>query len=353
MGINVLSLFDGISCGMVALERAGIEVNNYYASEIDKYAVQVSEKNYPDIIRLGDVTKWGEWDIDFKKIGLLLAGFPCQAWSVAGHQQGDLDPRGMLLWDMLNIYNHIKNINPNLLFLFENVQMKKDFQDYVNTAIGVTPICINSSLLSAQNRKRNYWTNIPNVTQPEDKGIMLKDIIEGGDVDRNKSYCIDANYWKGGNLRQYLEKARRQLVFKDKSQVMLATKYKENVKSMINRRKFGLCVPTVGRIVGRRLDENGVRQDYSNIKAIQQLEPRADQKSGTLTTVQKDNVLIKPIGAEDIIVRKLTPLECERLQTLPDGYTSRVSNSQRYKCIGNGWTVDVISHILKNIKGVI
>jgi DNA (cytosine-5)-methyltransferase 1/DNA (cytosine-5)-methyltransferase 3A len=223
--MNVLSLFDGISGGRVALERANITVDKYYASEIDKWAIAISKKNYPDIIQLGDINNWRTWDIDWKSIDLLFAGFCCQSWSQAGKQQGDKDPRGALMWVMLDIFNHIKTLNPNVYFLFENVKMKKEFLDYVNKAIGCESILINSALVSAQNRQRNYWTNIPNVTQPEDKRIYLKDIIEYGEVDRDKSYCIDANYYKGGSLKNYLEKSRRQLVLCQSEQCLMVKDY--------------------------------------------------------------------------------------------------------------------------------
>jgi len=294
--INVMSLFNGISCLNVALDRLYIPINNYYSSEIDKYANKIAQKNYPNTIQLGDLTKWKEWDVDFSQIDLLVAGFPCQAWSIAGKQKGDNDPRGALVHDLIDIWQEITMKNPNVKFLFENVRMKKEFIEYINGLFGTEPILINSALVSAQNRKRLYWTNIPNVTQPKDKHIYLKDIIEDDAVDRDKSYCIDANYYKGGNLDQYFRRARKQLVFTDKAQTLLATIYKENPKSMLKRKKFGLLV-----------------------------------SDGSYT-------------------RKLSPLECERLQTLPDDYTWGVSNTQRYKCLGNGWTVDVITHILKQIK---
>jgi len=177
--------------------------------------------------------------------------------------------------------------------------MKKDYLDVITDLLDVEPILINSALVSAQNRNRYYWCNW-DVEQPEDKGVFLKDIIQGGIVDRNKSYCLDANYFKGGNPKIYFEKSRRQLVFKDKSQTLLATIYKENAKSMVKRNKLGL--------------------------------------------------LISQVFGEQIYFRKLSPIECERLQTLPDNYTEGVSNTQRYKMLGNGWTVDVIKHLFKELK---
>ena len=271
----VLSLFDGMSCGRVALERASILVTKYYASEIDKYAIKISKKNYPDIIQLADINNWhnGIWRfIDSNCVAqtetpdLIIGGSPCQGFSFAGKQLAFDDPRSKLFFKFVEIVNYYK---PKY-FLLENVRMKKEHQDVISKYLGVEPICINSSLVSAQNRVRYYWTNIPNITQPEDKGIVLKDILECGIVDQDKSYCIDANYWKGGNLKSYFEKHRRQLVFQS-------------------------------------------------------------------------------LASDNLKYRKLTPIECERLQTLDDRYTEGVSNSQRYKMLGNGWTVDVLAHIFKEM----
>ena len=181
--MNVLSLFDGMSCGMIALDRLGIKVDNYYASEIDKYAIQVSQANYPDIVQLGDVTNWQEWDIDWATIDLVTGGFPCQSWSLAGKQLGDKDERGMLFWVMLDIMQKVMENNPNAYYLMENVKMKKEFEEYItmhtqNALPNVYKYFINSSLVSAQSRQRYYWTNIPNVEQPEERGIVLRDILE-------------------------------------------------------------------------------------------------------------------------------------------------------------------------------
>ncbi len=175
--MKVLSLFDGLSGCRIALDKIGIAPETYYASEIDKYAIQVGQHNYPENIQLGDMTKWREWDIDFSQIDLLTAGFPCQAWSLAGKQKGDIDPRGALVHDLIDIWKHITALNPNLKFMFENVKMKKEFIEYINNLFGVEPIEINSASVSAQNRKRLYWTNIPGVEQPEDLGKVLADVV--------------------------------------------------------------------------------------------------------------------------------------------------------------------------------
>jgi len=208
-------LFDGISCGRLALERAGIKVEKYYASEIDTYALKISKKNYPDNIQLGDITKWKDWNIDFSEIDLVMGGSPCQGFSFAGKQLNFLDPRSKLFFVFVDILSHIKAKNPNVKFLLENVKMKKEFQKVISERLGVEPVEINSSLVSAQNRRRLYWTNW-DFCQPEDRGILLKDIVhENASVDRDKSFCIDANYHKGGTLKNYFDKSRRQLVFED------------------------------------------------------------------------------------------------------------------------------------------
>ncbi len=175
--MNVLSLFDGISCGIVALERNGVAINNYYASEIDKTATEISKKNYPNIKRLGDVTKWKQWDIDFGSIDLLLAGSPCQGFSSSGKGLNFEDPRSKLFFVLIDILNHIKKLNPNVKFLLENVKMKKEWTDTITEYIGVDYEEINSRYFSAQNRVRYYWCNW-DILPYEDKGIMLEDIVE-------------------------------------------------------------------------------------------------------------------------------------------------------------------------------
>lgn len=307
MGINVLSLFDGMSCGRVALKRIGIEVNKYYSSEIDKYAIQIADKNYPmdTIHRLGDVTKWQKWDIDWSNIDLLIGGSPCQGFSFAGKQLNFEDSRSKLFFEFVRILEEIKIYNPNVYFLLENVKMKKEYQDIISSYLGVKPIEINSALVSAQNRKRLYWTNIPGIKQPENKNIYLKDIIEKGFVDRDKSYCLDANYFKGGNLTQYFEKKRRQLVFDKPLRIQTYGKGGQGQRIYAPEGK-SVTLSALGGGRGAKTGLYLIGEDY----------------------------------------RKLTPIECERLQTLPDNYTEGVSNSQRYKMLGNGWTVDVIAHIL-------
>ena len=338
MSMNVLSLFDGISCAQVALKRNGVQVDKYYASELDKFAIQITQDNHPQTIQLGDVTKWGNWDIDWSSIDLVSAGFPCQSWSLAGKQLGDKDERGMLFWVTLDIISFVLQCNPKAKFMLENVKMKKEFEDYITlhteNALGVVhKTLINSALVSAQNRNRFYWTNFE-VTQPDDKGIVLVDILESGVADRDKSHCIDANYYKGGNLKSYFEKNRRQLVFslKDNSRVKVIT---ENERGFRPHR--GDVKSTGISELGRILKQNACKTD-------------------SVTTSHMPKIAMNN-DIENLLYRKLTPLECERLQTVPDNYTlvtdphgkQLVSDTQRYKALGNGFTVDVIAHIFSHI----
>lgn len=314
--MNVLSEFDGISCGQLALQRAGIFVENYYASEIDKYAIQVANKNFPKTIHLGDVRGWKSWDLP--RIDLFIAGSPCQGFSNAGKGLNFDDPRSKLFFEFVGTLKMLRDKNPDLIFMLENVRMKQEWQDIISEQVGVKPIKINSALVSAQNRVRLYWTNIQGITQPEDKHIYLKDIIECGEVDRSKSYTIDANYFKGGNPRSNFEDGKRQLVFLHQS----------HKRAMV------------------KVQGAAIRNQVTPRVVEEQLNIRRDEKSNAVVPSYPN----KLNGMYDYHYRKLTPLECERLQTIPDGYTEGVSNTQRYKCVGNGWTVDVIAHIFSFMK---
>ena len=303
MGINVLSLFDGMSCGMIAAERAGLKVDKYYASEIDKYAQIVSEANYPQIIRMGDVTKWREWNIDWSSIDLLIGGSPCQGFSFAGKQLAFDDPRSALFFEYVNILNYIKSVNPNVKFLLENVKMKKEHLDVISETLGVEPVFINSSLVSAQNRQRYYWCNW-HVPQPEDKGIILADILETGWVDNH-------------------DQRTRVVTFNE-------------------------------RVRGVTEDDRGYRYNRgdsrkSGIAELGRIS-KISGKTDAMTTSHPPKMALNS-DVNRLEFRKLTPIECERLQTVQDNYTNHVSNTQRYKMLGNGWTVDVIAHIFKCLKG--
>ena len=369
--MNVLSLFDGCSSGQLALERANIPVDNYFASEIDKYAITVTQANFPDTFQWGDVTKI---KVPTKgSIDLLMGGSPCQGFSFAGHQLQFNGPRSRLFFDFVRILDAVK---PKYVLL-ENVRMAKKSQDIMSKAMGFEPQALNSSLLSGQNRYRLYWwgklvgdtyEQIP-IPPMVDKGIVMQDILEDGYAtdemtSGGKSHCLTARY-NGAVWWNSIERKQRTMVLKDnptmskdglirvgtadlKGHDSIKRVYAQEGKApTLTTMQGGHREPKVaiGRIVNRRLDEHGTRKDDQlDLPFTRQLEVRDDGKSNCLTTVQKDNVVV----SKDMW-RKLTPLECERLQTLPDNYTNHVSNSQRYKMIGNGWTVDVIAHILKTM----
>ena len=355
--MNVLSLFDGMSCGQIALNRAGIKYDAYFASEVDKYAIKVAQANYPDTVQIGDVTQVDHERLPFGGIDLLMGGSPCQGFSFAGKQLNFDDPRSKLFFEFVRLKDELK---PKY-FLMENVPMKQESQDIISEYLGVKPVMINSSLFSAQNRKRLYWTNIPFDTMPTaDKCIELQDILEEHGIANEamtnklgKSHCITARY-NGAVWWNSIQRKQRTMVQVGEADTInghdiLKRIYSPSGKSpTLNTMGGGNREPKVaiGRIVNRRLDEHGVRKDGQlDLPFTKQLEVSDTGKSNCLTTFTKDNVLVNGMQW-----RKLTPLECERLQTVPDNYTNHVSNSQRYKMLGNGWTVDVISHIMKGLK---
>ena len=549
--MKVLSLFDGMSCCRLALEKLDVSVEKYYASEIDKYAIEVTQANFPDTEQLGDVTAWETWELDWASIDLVTGGFPCQAWSLAGKQLGDKDKRGKLFWTMLEVMAKVMAHNPKAFYLMENVKMKKEFESYIThhteqALPNVYKYLINSALVSAQSRQRYYWTNIPGVEQPADRGIVLRDILEhetdeshfvGADLQKNyqggnqlnptyksqantihdsadksatlaagthgyangyvenptadlvgkggkkmlkediqKSTALMARDYKGWNTygmtgvrtkpKQVGKLVEKVKIRKHKVQVkalqeLLLAKLKVSGKSKkqianelndefstiehyfrkvgseffsipsaehwpklkkilkITSKKFDKqilefeikdgvyetkqrvysdegkaptltsgsadkLVETKPKQVGIAADINGhdvlkrvyspegksptlntmgggnrepkvvsgalrarsKNQDGKNVgwketKPEQMLELRKDEKANSVSSVSKDSLVVN----EELTWRKLTPLECERLQTVPDGYTNGVSNTQRYKMLGNGWTVDVIAHI--------
>ena len=397
----MVSLFDGISCGRVALDRAGYAVLAYKAFEIDKYARAISRYNYPHIVCHGDVM-----DADFREFAdydLVMGGSPCTFWSIAKHNR-EIDKDGVGWKLFMRFVEAVWRVQPRY-FLYENVaSMPASIKEYISDELGCEPILINSALVSAQQRKRLYWTNIKGIAQPHDKGILLKDILESGVPYQDKGYCLTATYGNA-EFKDCIEKSKRTMVaepiaLSDKSQTILSTLHKENALSMVKRQKTGLFVAEavdaneVGAALRTRADENG---------SFKRLEVRDDGKLNALTTVQTDSVICLPIrvgtigtggqgnriysvhgktvsicangggrGAKtglykinlpdgDYTVRKLSVVEAERCQTLPDGYTAhgiddngntvKISNTQRYKAIGNGWTVDVIAHILSHMTG--
>ena len=293
--MNVLSLFDGISCGRVALERAGIKVDKYFASEIDKYAIQVTQESYPKTIQLGDVTKITNEDLDkLGNIDIIIGGSPCQDLSVYKYDRGEVDGLDGKKSNLFYQYERILKYLKPKYFILENVPMQQEWEDIITDILGVEPIIINSNLVCAADRKRLYWTNIQGIEQPQDKGIILQDIVQDADEVPEK-YWYDRPFTYNGD--------------DEKVQCTLEMKGHRHMKEVYNLK--GKC--------------------------------------NTLTTCAGGNLQKKVY--QDGRCRKFTPLEYERLQTLPDGYTEGVADTHRYNAIGNGWTVDVIAHIFKNLKG--
>lgn len=312
--MNILSCFDGISCGRIALDKAGIKVNKYFASEINKYALQISQKNYPDIIQLGDICNWEHWELPY--IDLLIAGSPCQGFSYAGKGLNFEDSRSKLFFKFVDVLKYYK---PKW-FLLENVVMKKEYENIISGILGVAPILINSSLVSAQNRKRLYWTNIPNINMPEDKGICLKDVLEK-DVEPTLVHNLYGGFGES-----------KPRVFTKKSPTIRTSAGGGHIPSAI---KIGNIYPSGGQM--------------GNIYSVEGKSPPLT--SGTRVNAPNTGGDESPKISlvNNTQWRMLSPLECERLQTIPDNYTEGVSRTQRYKSIGNGWTVDIISHIFSFI----
>jgi len=416
-----------MSCGQLALERLGIEVDTYYASEIDKYAMQVTQANFPNTIHIGDVCNIKAED--YPNIDLILAGSPCQGFSFAGKQLAFDDPRSALFFEFVRL---LKEIKPKY-FLLENVKMKQQFQDVITEQVSacypdfeggdlfgsqIKPILINSALLSAQNRQRLYWTNILNIEQPEDKGIVLRDILEDNVEDHYLAGEHLQNNYQGGNQLNPNYKSQANTIHdtEKKSGVICAgTHGYANGYVETKPKQVGIATDIKGHDILKRVYSPDGKSPTLNTmgggnrepKIVsgawrgrykedgtteQKLELNQSGKSNSLTTVQKDSVVVstKPnqinpskkaggkqpymqdrvfhkkgkshaltesfasrthVGEENNLSwRKLTPLECERLQTVPDNYTNHVSNTQRYKMLGNGWTVEVIAHILNNME---
>lgn len=473
--MKVLSLFDGMSCGQIALKLLGITPEQYYASEIDKHAIKQTQLNFPDTIQLGDVTKWKEWDIDWSGIDLILAGSPCQGFSFAGKQLAFDDPRSKLFFIFIDILNHIKELNPDVLFLLENVNMKRSYMRIISEYCGVFPVNINSNLVSAQNRDRWYWTNIRtkqvglfgdvyvDIPQPEDKGILLRDILESE---------VDEKYYVSQAVLDRMNKPHKCFTPKidpDKTGC-LTTKNNSGQMSFDSGTTFISIdgkAPTQRSATGRSLDKKHnyqfiklnvegkviPNQDKSScftagghsggyhsdmdlicvamrgrnpenpsdrrrgIYLEQTLEPNMNGKTNCLTSIQKDNLILQRsrgnnkgglfegkspmlsscaweqnnlLCRKEIIqlnqsedsggtqpyqqdriydvngispslcvghggmspniksdrIRRLTPTECARLQTVPAWYRWKCSDTQIYKMLGNGWTVDAIVHLL-------
>lgn len=397
-GLTVLSLFDGMSCGAIALQESGIKIKQYFASEVDSYAIAQTQHNFPQTVQLGNVKNVVVSDLP--PIDLLIGGSPCQGFSFAGKQQNFNDPRSVLFFEYVRILHDIQKYNPDVKFLMENVRMRTEFENEISRHLGLFPVMINSALVSAQNRVRLYWTNIrtrtetnlfdsvvyTDIPQPEDRGIYLNDILEDN---------VDEKYY-------FSQSQIKRLLGKDTESEII--EYDEDIESE------GCCLFDYNDFEDSRIDTN---LEYTDLclafrgrfnpltgRNEQQPEVRFDGKTNSLTTVQKDNLLIsrrvekcpsivsgsivsakfgggfRPIksgksaclmararndgngqcvcmiinGDENVAIRRLTPRECSRLQTVPEWYEWICGDTQIYRMLGNGWTVDVISHIFRYLS---
>jgi DNA (cytosine-5)-methyltransferase 3A len=378
--MKILSLFDGMSVAQQALKNAGLEVESYYASEIDEYAIAVTQSNFPNTIQIGDVSKIHGHTEPFD---LLIGGSPCQDLSIAKkNREGLKGQRSGLFYEYVRILNE----NNPKYFILENVaSMPKEAREQISEILGVQPIMINASLVSAQNRKRLFWIGKWNgekyeqveISQPEDRGILLKDILENGSVDRFKAYCIDANYWKGTNLESYLRKARRQVVMlteqrTEEAKAIRRESIKEGKdysprrgKELVLRKDDKSNTITTGQTkesliyqavkLGNIFPSGGQSGNVFDINykstTLMALGGGSGAKTGLYMTKHKHET-----GAELEMIRKLTPIECLRLQSMPDDYFDKaiyknkpISNTQRYKMCGNAFNCEVIVHILKHL----
>ena len=385
--INVASFFDGCSGLQLALHKAGIPIGVYHASEIDPHAIKVTQANFPNTIQMGDITKIFYTSFNHH-IDLMAGGSPCQGFSFAGKQLNFDDPRSRLFFDFIRIRDELL---PKYVLL-ENVRMSKESQDIISKYMGCEPTKINSADVSPQNRNRLYWLvkydwdlqkYVPvHIPQPTKVHSVIRDILEdlpfgeipnylantwGGiprgdkvkSIDDAKANCLTASMWKG-QIPTFIKKPNPTASKDGLIRVGTATlKGHDSIKRVYSADGKAPTLTTMGgghrepkismgRVVNRRLDENGVRKDGQlDLPFTPKVEVREDDLSNCLTTVEKDNVVV---NRDEYLWRKLTPLECERLQTMPDNYTNHVSKTQRYKMIGNGWTIDVIAHILNQVK---
>ena len=345
--MNVVSLFNGMNTGRQALENVGIKIDKYYSSEIKPYAIELTQYHFPDTIQVGDVTKWREWDIDWSSIDLVLSGSPCQDLSAAGKRAGINGSKSSLFFVFVDILNHIKEFNPKVLFLQENVgSARKEDVGIMSRALGVYPVRINSSLVTAQLRDRYYWSNIrtredgmfgdiiTDIPQPEDRGIMFGVIITGGLVERDKSNAL-------------LQSDYKQMIKDDKNQ-------SNYLKDRINK---GKQTPNLIYV-----DNNELRVKTNTIKGYDIVTENdcIDLSFPTFTTrrarvtkgkspclMESNNNLY---SYKDGMVRTVNQLEMERLQGFPDGYTSILSTRKAASLLGDGWTLPIIEHIFKYIE---
>ena len=344
--MNVVSLFNGMNTGRQALENVGIKVNKYYSSEIKPYAIELTQYHFPDTIQVGDVTKWREWNIDWQSIDLILSGSPCQDLSAAGKRAGINGKKSSLFFTFVEILNHVKKLNPKVLFLQENVGSASKLDvGIMSRELGVYPVRINSKLVTAQLRDRYYWSNIrtketmfdlvTDIPQPEDKGIMFKDIITDGFVERVKSTAL---------LEGYVTKN----TFKNEN----SNEAQQYLKS---RDEIGMC-PIVYEENNEIRVKTNTKKGYDILTENDVLDlsfPKSTTRRGRITKgkspclMESNNNLY---SYKNGIVRTVNQIEMERLQGFPDGYTSILSKTKAGSLLGDGWTLPVIEHIFKFIK---
>jgi DNA-cytosine methyltransferase len=387
----VLSLFDGMSCGQIALQKCGFPVSKYYASEIDKHAIAQTQLNFPNTIQLGDVRSIDP--IDLGHVDLLTGGSPCQGFSLAGTKLNFDDPRSVLFFEFERILKGLLEINPNLMFLLENVPMKIESLKVITQRVGIEPVLIDSALVSAQNRKRYYWTNIrykeigifkqkvTDIPQPEDRGLLLRDVLQPEEEIDEKFYLsegmlnwLSKHSFKRGNPIRKLDGSTKtntltataqskqnlqtdfvdvgRLVFgrneEAKRQRRLHNKKGKDYNPFREKEIIGIDTQKSGALCVSQSNENFiVGCDFRYDEGIR---TRKNGKSSALAARARNDV---SSGASLAVVneriRRLTPIECMRLQTVPETYKWNCSNTQIYKMLGNGWTVDVIAHILSYI----
>lgn len=338
-----------MSCGQIALRDLGVPIERYYASEIDKHAIQQTQLNFPETIQLGDVEKWREWDIEWSEIDLLLAGSPCQGFSLAGKMLGHDDPRSRLYWVFLDILHHVQKLNTNAKYLLENVRMRPSDELRINESLGIRPVVINSALVSAQNRVRLYWSDIrtksegiwsellTDIPQPADRGIYIGDILDDE---------VDEKYYMR-NLSLNEEALESAALTQDVNNMACAMRGRgDNNEQQIELRKDNKSNSLTSVTKDNLLITPGTWRTH---KDGQGFRPTAGGKAPCIPARARNDGSGQPVAKIGYMLRRLTPTECARLQTIPDWYKWVCSDTQAYKMLGNGWTVEVIKHILSHI----
>ena len=387
-----------MSCGQIALRELDVPIERYYASEIDKHAIAQTQLNFPETIQLGDVEKRREWNIEWEEIDLLLAGSPCQGFSLAGKMLGHDDPRSRLYWVFLDILHHVQKLNPNVKYLLENVRMRPSDELRINESLGIRPVVINSALVSAQNRVRLYWSNIQtksegiwgelltDIPQPADRGIYIGDILDD-EVDEKyymRNLSLDeeaiesiATTHEGASDVVKLDKKLKPKAHQDKASCLTAGGHSGGNHSDMDILYIGIFQRGRGYLKSRVVPDKSPtltsnswsfnnmacatrgRVDNDDLlitpgtwrthKDGQGFRSTAGGKAPCIPARERNDGSGQPVAKIGCMLRRLTPNECARLQTIPDWYKWGCSDTQAYKMLGNGWTVEVIKHILSHI----